>query len=77
MWLCFPCTQTGILNLFVTIAQNHPACGNAGAGAIARPIVDEDTELTPAWLTTALNERGNLPAGITVTSLRHLNLGEG
>ena len=48
-----------------------------GGGAIARPIHDEDDELTPAWLTTALNERGNLPAGVTVTSLNFLNLGEG
>lgn len=48
-----------------------------GGGAIARPIHDEDDELTPAWLTTALNERGNLPVGVTVTSLNFLNLGEG
>ena len=43
----------------------------------ARPIRDEDTELTPAWLTTALNERGNLPAGVEVASLEFLDLGAG
>ena len=44
---------------------------------VARPIRDEDTELTPAWLTTALNERGHLPRGVQVESMEFLNLGEG
>ena len=43
----------------------------------ARPIRDEDTELTPAWLTTALKERGHLPRGVRVESMEFLNLGEG
>lgn len=47
------------------------------AKAIARPIHDENEELTAAWLTAALNERSHLPAGVTVTSLKFLNLGEG
>merc|ERR1719272_1831612 len=52
-------------------------CNAAAVLHKARPIRDEAAELTPAWLTAALNERGNLPAGVTVISLEHLNLGEG
>lgn len=43
----------------------------------ARPIRDEATELTPVWLTKALNERRHLPAGDVVISLEHLDLGAG
>ena len=67
--------QAGIEQLFaslVGIVQKH-----FSSSTIARPIRDEVTELTPAWLTSALNERAHLPAGVAVSSLKHLNLGEG
>jgi hypothetical protein len=70
------CTTTTVTSTVATTDGAAVATAPAPP-ATARPIRDEDTELTPAWLTAALNERGNQPPGVEVTSLEFLNLGEG
>ena len=81
-WTCSyltsaPTVTKAALQGFVPLMEAAWTTLAAALSEKARPIRDEATELTPAWLTMALKERGNLPAGVEVSSFEHLNLGEG